>query len=82
MLVVPKELPRPKPCWPVMFEPSAKPRLFGLPPGADFPKYLVKGLIERADSVSPETLGRTTLIVNTRRMARRIRALFDAGPTR
>ena len=65
-----------------MFEPSAKPRLFGLPPGADFPKYLVKGLIERADSVSPETLGRTTLIVNTRRMARRIRALFDAGPPR
>lgn len=65
-----------------MFEPSDKPRLFGLPPGADFPKLLVEGLIERTAHLPPEALARVTLIVNTRRMARRIRALFDAGPAR
>ena len=65
-----------------MFEPSDKPRLFGLPPGADFPKLLVEGLVERTAHLPPEALGRVTLIVNTRRMARRIRALFDAGPAR
>ena len=63
-----------------MFDPSDMPRLFGLPPGADFPSHLVEGLIERAAHFGPDLLGRTTLIVNTRRMARRIRALFDAGP--
>ncbi|EAQ02992.1 hypothetical protein OB2597_12648 [Pseudooceanicola batsensis HTCC2597] len=65
-----------------MFEPSDKPRLFGLPPGADFPRHLVEGLLERTDGLPPEALGRVTLIVNTRRMARRIRTLFDAGPAR
>lgn len=65
-----------------MFEPSDKPRLFGLPPGADFPKFLVEGLIARTGHLPPEVLGRTTLIVNTRRMARRVRALFDQGPPR
>jgi len=63
-----------------MFEPSDSPRLFGLPPGADFPKHLVDGLIARTRDLPPEVLGRTTLIVNTRRMARRVRDLFDAGP--
>lgn len=65
-----------------MFEPSDKPRVFGLPPGADFPRLLVDGLIDRTRHLSPEALGRVTLIVNTRRMARRIRSLFDAGPPR
>lgn len=65
-----------------MFDPSDKARLFGLPPGADFPRLLVEGLIDRTRHLPPEALGRVTLIVNTRRMARRIRALFDAGPAR
>lgn len=65
-----------------MFESSATPRVFGLPPGADFPKALVAGLVERHKTLPPEALARVTLVVNTRRMARRIRALFDAGPAR
>lgn len=65
-----------------MFDPSDKARVFGLPPGADFPKLLVEGLLDRTAHLPPEALGRVTLIVNTRRMARRIRSLFDTGPAR
>ena len=57
-----------------MFEPVTTPRVFGLPPGADFPKVLVAGLVERHKTLPPEALARVTLVVNTRRMARRIRA--------
>ncbi len=64
-----------------MFEPSDTPRLFALPCGVDFPCALVNGLIQRSKSQPPEELARVELIVNTQRMARRIRSLFDAGPT-
>ncbi len=63
-----------------MFEPSAAPRVFAVPPGADFPKALVNGLRARADTHPPEALARVQLVVNTRRMARRVRDLFDQGP--
>ena len=63
-----------------MFEPSHVPRVFGLPPGVYFPKALVSGLLAKQAGQSPEALARVELIVNTRRMARRIRDLFDAGP--
>lgn len=63
-----------------MFELSDKPRLFGIPPGVDFPKALVDGLHTSFDHQSPDALARVQIIVNTRRMARRIRDLFDAGP--
>ena len=62
-----------------MFDPSPRPRVFGLPPGADFPKALVEGLLGRLSGESPDALARVQLIVNTRRMARRIRRLFDEG---
>jgi len=62
-----------------MFDPSDRPRVFGLPLGADFPKALVDGLISRHKGQPPEKLARVTVIVNTQRMARRIRDLFDAG---
>jgi len=65
-----------------MFEPSETPRIFGLPPGVDFPRALIDGLIARHAGQPPEALARTHLIVNTRRMARRIRDLFDLGPAR
>lgn len=64
-----------------MFEPSDTPRLFALPCGVDFPSALVNGLIQRSKDHPPESLARVELIVNTQRMARRIRSLFDAGPT-
>jgi double-strand break repair protein AddB len=56
--------------------------LFGVPPGADFPAVLVAGLLDRLGHLPPEALARVTLYVNTRRMQRRVRALFDAGPAR
>ena len=64
-----------------MFEPQDKPRLFALPCGVDFPRALVNGLIARSAGLPPEALARAEVIVNTARMQRRVRDLFDAGPT-
>ncbi|WP_171123748.1 MULTISPECIES: double-strand break repair protein AddB [unclassified Ruegeria] len=63
-----------------MFEPSALPRVFAVPPGTDFPNALVRGLQARHEGTPPEALARVQLVVNTRRMARRVRELFDQGP--
>ncbi|WP_170410768.1 double-strand break repair protein AddB [Ruegeria atlantica] len=63
-----------------MFEPSHAPRVFAVPPGADFPKMLVQGLRARFAGHPPEALAKVQLVVNTRRMARRVRDLFDQGP--
>ncbi|WP_170468190.1 double-strand break repair protein AddB [Ruegeria arenilitoris] len=63
-----------------MFEPSPAPRVFAVPPGADFPKMLVQGLRNRSAAHPPDALARVQLVVNTRRMARRVRDLFDQGP--
>lgn len=65
-----------------MFERMDAPRLFGLAPGIDFPQALVDGLLHRVQGHPPEALARVELIVNTERMRRRIRAIFDAGPPR
>ncbi|MGB7243191.1 MAG: double-strand break repair protein AddB [Sulfitobacter sp.] len=64
-----------------MFEPRSNPRVFGVSPGVDFPRALVAGLMAQFSDRPPEALARVQLIVNTRRMARRLRDLFDAGPT-
>ena len=58
-----------------MFERLAAPRVFGLPPGVDFPQALVDGLLARCQGQPPEALARVELIVNTERMRRRIRAI-------
>ncbi|MEL6648930.1 MAG: double-strand break repair protein AddB, partial [Pseudomonadota bacterium] len=63
-----------------MFDPTKSARVFTVPLGVDFPKALVDGLRERTQGQPPEALARVQLIVNTRRMARRIRDLFDDGP--
>ena len=65
-----------------MFDPADKPRVFALPPGVDFPAELIAGLTGRMEGQRPEALAHARLIVNTRRMARRIRDIFDAGPPR
>ena len=65
-----------------MFPDSTHPRLFALPPGADFARVVVQGLERRMQGQPPEALARITLFVNTRRMQRRIREIFDAGPAR
>ncbi len=56
------------------------PGIFGVPPGADFPQALVSGLVEWARGRPPDALARVTVYVNTRRMQRRVRSLFDGGP--
>ncbi len=63
-----------------MFDPTDKARVFGLPPGVDFPAALVAGLRARFAGRPPEDLAHVQVIVNTGRMARRIRMLFDNGP--
>ncbi len=65
-----------------MFEQTHRPRVFACPPGADFPKVLVAGLLARTLAHPPEYLARVEVFVNTRRMQRRIRRLFDDGPAR
>ena len=65
-----------------MFEPRQSPRVFGLPPGADFATAFVDGLLQRNAGQPPEALARVEVFVNTRRMQRRIKTLFDAGPAR
>ena len=65
-----------------MFDPSDRPRLFGCAPGVDFPRALLEGLDTRMADAPPEALARVTILVNTQRMARRLRDLFEAGPPR
>ena len=52
-------------------------RLFALPPGVDFPRELVRGLIERMAGQPPEAMARVRLYANSGRMQRRIREEFD-----
>lgn len=64
----------------MMFKPSATPRIFGVAPGIDFPQALWDGLIHRMKGRPPEDLARVQIIVNTQRMARRLRSIADTGP--
>jgi len=63
-----------------MFDPLDHPRVFALPPGVDFPRALLEGLRARTSDGTPDALARCHLILNTQRMARRVRDLFDQGP--
>ena len=63
-----------------MFEASGRPHIFAVPPGADFPRALVDGLRQQFEGQPPEALARVELIVNSARMQRRVREVFDEGP--
>ena len=63
-----------------MFDPSDKARVFGMPPGADFGRDLVAGLVSRFADMSAVDIARSEIYVNTSRMQRRIRDVFDKGP--
>ena len=56
--------------------------IYRLPPGIDFPAAVLDGLAARLADEPPEVWGRTTIFVNSGRMARRLQELFDAGPPR
>ncbi|MEQ5869232.1 double-strand break repair protein AddB [Sagittula sp. NFXS13] len=59
---------------------ASGPRLYGLPSGVDFPAALIEGLRARLEGQPPEAIAQVELYVNTDRMRRRLRSLFDAGP--
>lgn len=50
--------------------------LFALPPGVDFPRALVQGLLTRMASQPPEAMASVTLYLNTNRMRRRVTELL------
>lgn len=60
----------------MMFPGPAAPRIFGLPPGVDFPAQLVDGLLSRLQGQPPEALARVTLYLNTDKIRRRIKEQF------
>jgi len=63
-----------------MFDPNPNARVFAVAPGVDFPRALVDGLRTRTAHLPPEGMARVHLVINTKRMSRRIRQLFDEGP--
>ncbi|WP_235952861.1 double-strand break repair protein AddB [Salipiger sp. PrR002] len=65
---------------PALFEPIEGPRVYGLACGVDFPAALVAGLRARMEGRPPEEMAKVELILNTSRMARRVKAIFDQGP--
>ena len=57
--------------------PMAEAHVFALPPGVDFPRELVNGLIGRMRDEAPEAMARVWLYLNSGRMQRRVREEFD-----
>ncbi len=62
-----------------MFDPAEKPRVFGVPLGADFSSTLYQGLSARFAAMSPTDVATVEIFVNTRRMQRHLAALFHTG---
>ncbi|WP_298806186.1 double-strand break repair protein AddB [uncultured Lentibacter sp.] len=62
-----------------LFNDSHAPQIFGTPLGADFPRALIEALKAAYSDAPPEALARVHLVLNTRRMARRVTELFDEG---
>jgi double-strand break repair protein AddB len=65
-----------------MFPKSDRPRVFGLPPGVDFPSAVVAGIEQRLTDTAPETWADVTILANTRRLQRRLQAVLSQGPAR
>ena len=63
------------------FPDTGLPRVFALPPGCDFAKEFVRGLLARQAGLPPENLARTEIYLNTGEVRRGIlRALTESGP--
>lgn len=65
-----------------MADSGGNPHLFALPPGVDFARALVDGLLSRYGDLPPQEFARIRLIVNTERMQRRVTDILAAGPPR
>lgn len=66
----------------MLFEPTPTPRVFYLPPGVDFGKAFVGGLLDRAGSLAPDHFARAEIYLNTQRMQRHVTELLSGGPPR
>jgi len=62
-----------------LFGPTASPRVYGVPPGVDFPEALLTGLRERLHGQPPEALARIHLVVNSQRMKRRLTQILHSA---
>jgi len=63
-----------------MFDPCPTPRVFHLPPGADFAAALVAGLQARMVGQPPEAMARVQVYLNSSRMRRRVvEVMTDRG---
>ncbi|MFQ5622626.1 MAG: double-strand break repair protein AddB [Paracoccaceae bacterium] len=62
-----------------LFEPSGRPRVFGLPPGSDFIGELVAGLRRRLRGAPPQEAARVRIYLNTRRAARALQERLSQG---
>ncbi|MEL6336263.1 MAG: double-strand break repair protein AddB [Pseudomonadota bacterium] len=61
-------LPWPElPAVPSLFEPSLLPRVFAIPPGADYAAVFAEGLIRRLEGTPPEAMLGVTVLVNAAR---------------
>ncbi|WP_161862548.1 double-strand break repair protein AddB [Algicella marina] len=65
-----------------VFPPSLSPRVFALPPGADFSVALLQGLEARMQGQSAISWARTEIYLNTQRASRRLETLLQHGPVR
>ena len=65
-----------------MFNTCKSPRIFGMPLGGDFVTELVTGLQQQGHKLTPVDWAKVEIFVNTSRTQRRIRSIFDAGPSR
>ncbi len=62
-----------------MFDDQSSPRVFGVSLGQDFSRALYDGLVTRFADIAPTDVAKVEIYVNTRRMARRLSALFHTG---
>ncbi len=61
-----------------MFVSLDTPRIFALPPGCDFAKEFVEGLLSRTDTSSPADLAKVEVYLSTRNLQRAVIAEFVA----
>lgn len=57
---------------------DGEPRIFALPPGADFSADIARGVADRVAGDEPEAVARVRIVVNTQRTARAIAEAFEA----
>lgn len=64
----------------MMFDPQSSPRIFAVPLGMDFSSQLHRGLMDAFEPMTPQDIAKVEILVNTRRMQRRLTELFHQGP--